>query len=89
MVVMHRLICPAACAIFSNQGSNPCFPHWQADSLPLSHKGDPLTLCRTLIRWILEFGLILPFTFYLSPPSLSFFFVAVVVIFFVVKKKYF
>ena len=23
------------------QGSNPCLPHWQADSLPLSHLGSP------------------------------------------------
>ena len=27
--------------IFSTQGSNPCFQHWQADSLPLSHQGSP------------------------------------------------
>ena len=29
--------------IFLIQGSNPCLLHWQADSLPLSHLGSPLT----------------------------------------------
>ena len=27
---------------FSTQGSNPCFLHWQVDSLPLSHLGSPM-----------------------------------------------
>ena len=27
--------------IFADQGSNLCLPHWQADSLPLSHEGSP------------------------------------------------
>ena len=27
--------------IFPTQGSNPCLLHWQADSLPLSHLGNP------------------------------------------------
>ena len=27
--------------IFPTQGSDPCLPHWQADSLPLSHQGSP------------------------------------------------
>ena len=27
--------------IFQTQGSNPGFPHWQADSSPLSHMGSP------------------------------------------------
>jgi len=30
-----------ACGIFPDQGSNPCPPHWQEDSLPLSHQGSP------------------------------------------------
>ena len=38
---MHRLSCSAACGIFPDQGLNPCFPHWQVDSLPLSHQGSP------------------------------------------------
>ena len=29
-------------AIFVIQGLNPCLPHWQADSLPLNHQGNPL-----------------------------------------------
>ena len=27
--------------IFSTQGSNPSLPHWQVDSLPLSHQESP------------------------------------------------
>ena len=30
-----------ACGIFSDQGSNPCPLHWQADTSPLSHQGSP------------------------------------------------
>ena len=32
------------CGIFPNQGSNPCFLHWQVDSLPWNHSlpGEPL-----------------------------------------------
>ena len=30
-----------ACGIISDQRSNPCLLHWQADSLPLSHHGSP------------------------------------------------
>ena len=32
VVVVQSLSCSAACAIFSDQGSNPCPLHWQADS---------------------------------------------------------
>ena len=39
VVVVHALSCPVACGIFPDQGSNLCLPHWQADSLPLSHQG--------------------------------------------------
>ena len=28
--------------IFPTQGSNSCFLHWQADSLPVNHLGSPL-----------------------------------------------
>ena len=41
VAVAHGLSCSAACGIFSDQGSNPCLLHWQADSLPLSHQGSP------------------------------------------------
>ena len=32
----------AACGIFSDQRSNACLLHWQADSLPEGHQGSPL-----------------------------------------------
>ena len=32
VIVAHGLSCSAACGIFPDQGSNPCPPHWQADS---------------------------------------------------------
>ena len=37
--VAHGLSCPMACGIFPDKGLNPCFLHWQADSLSLSHQG--------------------------------------------------
>ena len=37
VVVARGLSRPVICGIFSDQGSNPCPLHWQADSLPLSH----------------------------------------------------
>ena len=41
VVVAHGPSCSAACGIFPDQGSNPCPPHWQADTQPLSHQGSP------------------------------------------------
>ena len=41
VVVAHGPSCLAACAIFPDQGSNPCPLHWQADSQPLRHQGSP------------------------------------------------
>ena len=38
VVAAHRLSCFAICGIFSDQGSNPCPLHWQADSSPLDTK---------------------------------------------------
>ena len=38
----HGLSCSKACGILLDQGSNSFLPHWQADSLPLSHQGRPL-----------------------------------------------
>ena len=35
--VEHRLSCSAACGLFQEHESNPCLPHQQVDSLPLSH----------------------------------------------------
>ena len=41
VVVAHGLSRSAACGILPDQGSNPCPPHWQADSQPLRHQGSP------------------------------------------------
>ena len=41
VVVAHGLSCSAACGILPDQGSNPCPLHWQADSQPLRHQGNP------------------------------------------------
>ena len=41
-VVMEQgLSCSVACGIFPDQGLNPCLLRWQADSLLLSHEGNP------------------------------------------------
>ena len=42
-IVAHGPSCSAACGIFPDQGSNPCPLHWQADSQPLRHQGNPRT----------------------------------------------
>ena len=39
VVEVHRLSCSTACGILPDQGLNPCFLHWQADSHPLCHQG--------------------------------------------------
>ena len=41
IVVVDGLSCPVACGIFPDQGQNLCLLCWQADSLPLSHQGNP------------------------------------------------
>ena len=41
-IVAHGPSCSAACGIFSDQGSNPCPLHRQADSQPLRHQGSPV-----------------------------------------------
>ena len=41
LAVVHGLSCSAACGILPDQGSNPCPLHWQADSQPLRHQGNP------------------------------------------------
>ena len=41
VIVAHGPSCSAACGIFPDQDSNPCAPHWQADSQPLRHQGSP------------------------------------------------
>ena len=42
VVVAHGPGCSAACGILPDQGSNPCPLHWQADSQPLHHQGNPI-----------------------------------------------
>ena len=42
IVVAHRLSCSTAGGIFLDQGSNPCLLHWQVDSQPLDHQGNPM-----------------------------------------------
>ena len=34
-------LCSTACRLFLDQGSNPCPLHWQVDSYPLYHQGNP------------------------------------------------
>ena len=43
IVVTLELGCSVECRIFLNQGSSPCLLHWQVDSLPLSHQGNPVS----------------------------------------------
>ena len=40
-IVAHGPSRSTACGILPDQGSNPCPPHWQADSQPLCHQGSP------------------------------------------------
>ena len=35
--------CPKTGGIFPDQASNQCPLHWQADSLPLDHRGSPIS----------------------------------------------
>ena len=42
IVVAHGLSCSTAGGIFLDQGSNPCLLHWQVDSQPLDHQGNPM-----------------------------------------------
>ena len=43
-VVAHGLGCSVACGIVPHQRSNSCLLHWQAQSLPLSHRESPIIL---------------------------------------------
>ena len=45
VVEVHRLSCSMACEIFPIQSLNPCPLHWQADSYPLCHQGNPTLGC--------------------------------------------
>ena len=39
VAVVHRLSCSTVCGVILDEGSNPCLPHWKADSSPLGHQG--------------------------------------------------
>lgn len=54
-VVAHRLSWPGACGIFSDQGSNPCFLHWQVDPSPLSLRKPPKIIFSTKLSNCLYF----------------------------------
>ena len=41
VILAHRPSYSAACGILPDQGLNPCPLHWQADSQPLHHQGNP------------------------------------------------
>ena len=49
VVAAHGPSCSAACGIFPDQDSNPCPPHWQADSQPLRHQGSPIKNFKVLL----------------------------------------
>ena len=57
-IVAHGPSRSAARGILPDQGSNPCPPHWQADSQPLRHQGSPrhfhITYFRTLFFQSIE-----------------------------------
>ena len=55
-IVAHGPSCSAACGILPDQGSNPCPPHWQADSQPLHHQGSPWTFfCANSVLYRLDY----------------------------------
>ena len=39
--VTLRLRWPTPCGVFPHQGVNPCPLHWQVDSYPMDHQGNP------------------------------------------------
>ena len=43
--MVHGLSCSAARGIFPDQGLNSHPLHWEADSLPLDHRGSPHNWC--------------------------------------------
>ena len=44
-VVAHKSSCSGALRVFLDKGLNLCLLHWQSDSLPLSHQGNPILIC--------------------------------------------
>ena len=47
-VVAHKFSCSGAFRIFLDRGSNLCLLHWQADTLPLSHQGNPILIFKKI-----------------------------------------
>ena len=62
VVVAHGPSCSVACGILPDQGPNPCPLHWQADSQPLHHQGNPLFYFIHISLYLL---IVYP---YLAPP---------------------
>ena len=52
VAVVHGLSCPMACRILPDQRSSLCSLHWQADSLPLDHKGSPALCSSATTSWV-------------------------------------
>ena len=63
VVVVHGPSRSAACGILPDRGTNPCPLHWQADSQPLHHQGNPnfllISICMEYIFPSLTFSLYL------------------------------
>ena len=51
VVGVKWLSCSVACGIFPDKGSNPCFLHWQVDSLPLSRQASPIK-CNSVLALV-------------------------------------
>ena len=51
--LIHGFSFSVACGTFPDQGSNSCLLHWQADSLPLSHKGSPCPIFKVNTRTLI------------------------------------
>ena len=55
VIVAQGPSCSVACGTLPDQGSNPCPPHWQADSQPLCHQGSPRSFFYLQIFFGLQF----------------------------------
>ena len=83
------LSCPAACAIFLDQGLNLFVLHWQADSLPLSNLGS-LWLDTNIVTNIFTLNSVnLSISFYFNVTSMFLFKVGFVVLKFYLFKYVF
>ena len=47
--------CSEARGVFLERGWNPCLPHWQVDSQPLSHQGSPFNLHKGIKLHIIKY----------------------------------